>query len=151
MIWVPVILLASVIGYLKRENLYMLYDTRYWAAAAMVNLCVRMCMHACMFSFSLDLDLCDDIWADVESNSRTSFCSSKSTDWRNGEPWTQSCRVPYQGLSHYSLSPVTSFRVTSVVRANTSSLQRRTLSLHCVSSLTVLFSQVFIKFLDLTV
>lgn len=40
MIWIPVILLASVIGYLKRENLHMLYDTRYWAAAAMVRLIV---------------------------------------------------------------------------------------------------------------
>lgn len=38
MIWVPVILLASIVGYLKRENLYMLYDTRYWAVAAMVRL-----------------------------------------------------------------------------------------------------------------
>ena len=37
MIWIPVILLASVIGYLKRENLYMLYDSKYWAAAAMVS------------------------------------------------------------------------------------------------------------------
>lgn len=36
MIWIPVILLASVIGYMKRENLYMLYDTKYWAAAAMI-------------------------------------------------------------------------------------------------------------------
>ena len=36
MIWIPVIILASVIGYMKRENLYMLYDTKYWAAAAMV-------------------------------------------------------------------------------------------------------------------
>lgn len=40
MIWIPVILLASVVGYLKRENLYMLYDTRYWAVAAMVCVCV---------------------------------------------------------------------------------------------------------------
>lgn len=43
MIWIPVILLASIIGYLKRENLYMLYDTKYWAAAAMV--CVCVCVH----------------------------------------------------------------------------------------------------------
>ncbi|XP_064404958.1 magnesium transporter protein 1-like [Halichondria panicea] len=36
MIWVPVILLGSVIGYMKRENLHILFNTKYWAAAAMV-------------------------------------------------------------------------------------------------------------------
>lgn len=39
MIWIPVIVLASIVGYLKRENLHMLYDTRYWAVAAMVRIC----------------------------------------------------------------------------------------------------------------
>ena len=33
----PVIVLASIIGYLKRENLHMLYNPRYWAIAAMVR------------------------------------------------------------------------------------------------------------------
>ena len=37
MIWIPVIVLASIIGYLKRENLHMLYNSRYWAVAAMVS------------------------------------------------------------------------------------------------------------------
>ena len=37
MIWIPVIVLASIIGYLKRENLHMLYNSRYWAIAAMVS------------------------------------------------------------------------------------------------------------------
>lgn len=37
MIWVPVILLGSVIGYMKRENLHILFNTNYWAAAAMVS------------------------------------------------------------------------------------------------------------------
>ncbi len=40
MIWVPVILLGSVIGYMKRENLHMLFNTRYWAMAAMVSIVV---------------------------------------------------------------------------------------------------------------
>ena len=39
MIWIPVIIIATVIGYLKRENLHMLYNTRYWAVAAMVRVC----------------------------------------------------------------------------------------------------------------
>ena len=37
MIWIPVIVLASIIGYLKRENLHLLYNSRYWAIAAMVS------------------------------------------------------------------------------------------------------------------
>ena len=37
MIWVPVIILATIVGYLKRENLHVLYNTRYWAVAAMVR------------------------------------------------------------------------------------------------------------------
>ena len=37
MIWIPVIVLATIIGYLKRENLHMLYNTRYWAVAALVR------------------------------------------------------------------------------------------------------------------
>lgn len=41
MIWVPVLLLAVVVGYLKRENLHVLYETRYWAIAAMVSESVR--------------------------------------------------------------------------------------------------------------
>ncbi len=37
MIWIPVILLATIVGYLKRENLHILYNSRYWAIAAMVS------------------------------------------------------------------------------------------------------------------
>ena len=37
MIWIPVLLLAVIVGYLKRENLHVLYETRYWAIAAMVG------------------------------------------------------------------------------------------------------------------
>ena len=37
MIWLPVIVLAFIIGYLKRENLHMLYEPKYWAIAAMVG------------------------------------------------------------------------------------------------------------------
>lgn len=36
MIWLPVILLAFIVGYLKRENLHILYEPKYWAIAAMV-------------------------------------------------------------------------------------------------------------------
>lgn len=36
MIWVPVIILGSIIGYMKRENLHILFNTKYWAMAAMV-------------------------------------------------------------------------------------------------------------------
>lgn len=134
MIWIPVILLASVIGYLKRENLYMLYDTRYWAVAAMVSWSVLMRVRVKVFEYllSLDLDLCDDIWADVESNSRASVCASKSTDWRDGESRVRGLHVIISSL----LPSLTSFRVTSVALANTSSLRRLTLSLHCVSSLS---------------
>jgi hypothetical protein len=35
MIWLPVILLAFIVGYLKRENLHILYEPKYWAIAAM--------------------------------------------------------------------------------------------------------------------
>jgi oligosaccharyltransferase complex subunit gamma len=35
MIWLPVILLAFIVGYLKRENLHIVYDSKYWAIAAM--------------------------------------------------------------------------------------------------------------------
>lgn len=35
MIWIPVIILATIVGYFKRENLHVLYNTRYWAVAAM--------------------------------------------------------------------------------------------------------------------
>ena len=37
MIWLPVIGLAFIIGYLKRENLHILYVPKYWAMAAMVR------------------------------------------------------------------------------------------------------------------
>ena len=36
MIWIPVLVLALIVGYLKRENLHALYEPRYWAVAAMV-------------------------------------------------------------------------------------------------------------------
>ena len=36
MIWLPVILLAFIIGYLKRENLHAIYEPKYWAIASMV-------------------------------------------------------------------------------------------------------------------
>ena len=36
MIWLPVILLAFIVGYLKRENLHVIYESKYWAIAAMV-------------------------------------------------------------------------------------------------------------------
>lgn len=36
MIWIPVLILAVIVGYMKRENLHVLYETRYWAIAAMV-------------------------------------------------------------------------------------------------------------------
>ncbi|CAI8020487.1 Tumor suppressor candidate 3 [Geodia barretti] len=35
MIWLPVILLAFIIGYLKRENLHAIYEPKYWAIASM--------------------------------------------------------------------------------------------------------------------
>ena len=38
MIWLPVILFAFIVGYLKRENLHAIYEPRYWAIAAMVYL-----------------------------------------------------------------------------------------------------------------
>ena len=37
MIWIPVLLVAVFVGYMKRENLHVLYETRYWAMAAMVS------------------------------------------------------------------------------------------------------------------
>lgn len=37
LIWIPLLLLAAIIGYLKRENLHLLYDSRLWAAFAMVG------------------------------------------------------------------------------------------------------------------
>lgn len=37
MIWIPVLLLALLVGYLKRENLHVFYEPRYWALAAMVT------------------------------------------------------------------------------------------------------------------
>ena len=37
MIWIPVLLVAVIVGYMKRENLHVLYETRYWAIAAMVS------------------------------------------------------------------------------------------------------------------
>ena len=43
MIWVPVIVLGSIIGYMKRENLHMLFNTKYWAMAAMVRNHPIMC------------------------------------------------------------------------------------------------------------
>lgn len=43
MIWLPVILLAFIVGYLKRENLHILYDPKYWAIAAMVCF-TRVCV-----------------------------------------------------------------------------------------------------------
>lgn len=81
MIWIPVILLASVIGYLKRENLYMLYDTRYWAVAAMVweRLCkctVEQGFTCWLLLVSTGLGICDDIRTDVESHTWTTFCTS---------------------------------------------------------------------------
>ncbi len=86
MIWIPVILLASVIGYLKRENLYMLYDTKYWAAAAMVSYLLEGGREVGgrqvrTLPSLLDLDLCDDFGTDVESNSGSTLCSSQPTNW----------------------------------------------------------------------
>lgn len=41
LVWVPLVLLAAVLGYLKRENLHVLFESRYWAALAMViHVCV---------------------------------------------------------------------------------------------------------------
>ena len=36
LIWIPLLILAAVVGYFKRENLHMLYDSRLWATFAMV-------------------------------------------------------------------------------------------------------------------
>lgn len=36
MIWIPVLLIAVIVGYVKRENLSALYEPRYWAILAMV-------------------------------------------------------------------------------------------------------------------
>lgn len=33
---IPAMILATIVGYMKRENLHMLYDTRYWAVGAML-------------------------------------------------------------------------------------------------------------------
>jgi oligosaccharyltransferase complex subunit gamma len=38
LIWIPLLLLGAIVGYLKRENLYILYDSRLWAVFAMVRL-----------------------------------------------------------------------------------------------------------------
>jgi hypothetical protein len=35
LIWIPLLLLGAIVGYLKRENLYILYDSRLWAVFAM--------------------------------------------------------------------------------------------------------------------
>ena len=82
------ILLASIVGYLKRENLYIMLYARYWAVAAMVR--VNYCFVSgsvlgvfCCYELS-DLDLRNDIGSDVESHSRSSICSPEPTDWRNG-------------------------------------------------------------------
>ena len=37
LIWVPLVIMAAVIGYLKRENLHMFYDSRLWGTLAMVS------------------------------------------------------------------------------------------------------------------
>ena len=37
LIWVPLVVFAAVVGYFKRENLHMLYDSRIWAVMAMVR------------------------------------------------------------------------------------------------------------------
>lgn len=37
LIWIPLLILAAIVGYLKRENLHMLYDPKLWAAFAMVS------------------------------------------------------------------------------------------------------------------
>ena len=61
MIWIPVLLVAVVVGYIKRENLHVLYETRYWAIAAMVSVrendgfgasCYNYIMY-CFFFFQL--------------------------------------------------------------------------------------------------
>ena len=36
-IWLPAIAIAFVVGYLKRENLHVLYEPKYWAIAVMVR------------------------------------------------------------------------------------------------------------------
>ena len=51
MIWLPVILLAFIVGYLKRENLHILYEPKYWAIAAMV--CTHVCFTCVIVSNAL--------------------------------------------------------------------------------------------------
>ena len=88
-IWLPVILLAFIVGYLKRENLYILYEPKYWAIAAMVcfpflpdaygvfkavvfNMsvptqpCKQAHVYICAFFVFVGMDLCDDIRTNVE-------------------------------------------------------------------------------------
>ena len=36
-VWIPLVILGAIVGYLKRENLHMLYNSRYWAGFAMVS------------------------------------------------------------------------------------------------------------------
>ena len=42
LVWVPLVLLAAVLGYLKRENLHVLYEPKYWAALAMIWIFVML-------------------------------------------------------------------------------------------------------------
>ena len=37
MIWIPVLLFAVIVGYVKRENLHIIYEPRHWAILAMVS------------------------------------------------------------------------------------------------------------------
>ena len=104
MIWIPVLLLAVVVGYLKRENLHVLYETRYWAIAAMVyynNLFVAVVKGLAFFFSHIGLGICHDLWADVEPHPRTSSGSPQPTDWRNG---THTRSVLFNFYIHLSLS-----------------------------------------------
>ncbi len=68
MIWVPVILLGSIIGYMKRENLHIFFNTKYWAAAAMVSSLQCCCTCVCISRYCTLLCI-SLFWINVETDS----------------------------------------------------------------------------------